>query len=74
MSPIATQNAPATEAAAAPAPTKQTVEGLPKEAVNRTFRGNKEGTIQLNVLPDYYFKTDEESLLKKRQFVKVSMR
>jgi hypothetical protein len=68
MSPVATQNAPAPVAAEA----KQTVAGLPKEAINRVARGNKEGTLQLETFPDYWTKTDEESLLKKRQYIKVS--
>lgn len=49
---------------------KQSTANLPKEAINRTFRGDKEGKIKLEVLPDFVMKTDEESLLKKREWVK----
>lgn len=49
---------------------KQSTANLPKEAINRTFRGDKEGKIKLDVLPDFVMKTDEESLLKKREWVK----
>lgn len=49
---------------------KQTTANLPKEAINRTFRGDKEGKIQLELFPDFVMKTDEESLLKKREWVK----
>jgi len=62
MAHVATQNAP--EA-------KQSIANLPKEAINRTYRGDKEGKIQLQIYPDFWTKTDEESLLKKRQYVKV---
>lgn len=49
---------------------KQSVANLPKEAINRTFRGDKEGKIQLELFPDFVMKKDEESLLKKREWVK----
>lgn len=74
MAPVAvSRTQEATAPAAAPAEPKQSLSDLPKEALNRVWRGNAEGTIKLDAFPDYWTKTDEESLLKKRQYVKVSV-
>lgn len=74
MAPVAvSRTQEATAPASAPAEPKQSLSDLPKEALNRVWRGNAEGTIKLDAFPDYWTKTDEESLLKKRQYVKVSV-
>ncbi|GMK56268.1 hypothetical protein CspeluHIS016_0301080 [Cutaneotrichosporon spelunceum] len=49
---------------------KQSEEGLAKKGFDRVWRGNKAGTIKATTYPDFYYKTDEESLLKKREWVK----
>lgn len=70
MPPVATTTATVTETPAAPA--KQSTANLDSEAINRVWRGNKEGTIKLDGYPDCWNATDEQGLLAKRQYVKVS--
>lgn len=50
----------------------QTDAGSAKKPFDRVWRGNKAGTIKAEIYPDFYYKTDEESLLKKREWIKVS--
>lgn len=50
---------------------KQDEAGLAKKGFDRVWRGNKAGTIRATTYPDFYYKTDEESLLRKREWIKV---
>ncbi len=54
----------------APNDFKQTEAGLAKKGFDRVWRGNKAGTIRATTYPDFYYKTDEASLLQKREWVK----
>jgi len=45
----------------------QSVDKLQKNPLERTWRGNKEGTLKLESVPDF-----GENLLAKRQWIKVS--
>ncbi|KAK4704378.1 hypothetical protein P7C70_g1836, partial [Phenoliferia sp. Uapishka_3] len=75
MSPIAidspaSSHAPAASLKPTPvAPTfHQTTESLAKNPLERTWRGNKEGTLRLKSVPDF-----GEDLLAKRQWIKEHM-
>ncbi|GAA5971378.1 hypothetical protein JCM11641_008329 [Rhodosporidiobolus odoratus] len=70
MAPIAIDPQPVTTAAPAQVlkptqPFKQSVDGLSSDPLARTWRGNKEGTIQLHTVPDF-----GGDLSAKRQWVK----
>lgn len=75
MAPVATPQSEAQQPEnqnEAKAQGKQSLDNLPKDAMNRIWRGNKEGTIKAEIYPDFWDKTDMDSLLKKRQHIKVS--
>lgn len=59
MSPIAVDTKP-----------KQSAAKLSKNPLERTWRGNREGTLSINAYPDFMDATDTEGLLKKREWVK----
>jgi len=71
MAPIAIDDHPA------PLPIKTTPHGfhkstsdLSKNPLERTWRGNREGTLRIDGYPFFMYKTDEASLIAKRQWVK----
>jgi hypothetical protein len=66
MAPIATGTAPAPEF-------HQSVSDLSKNPLERTWRGNREGTLKIDAYPDFMHATDEEGLLKKREWVKLHL-
>jgi hypothetical protein len=74
MSPIATSTATAapTKPNATPAPTHQSVANLSQNPLERTYRGNKAGTLHLQGFPScaYATDTDEKGLLEKREWIK----
>ncbi|GFZ51942.1 Meiotically up-regulated gene 14 protein [Saitozyma sp. JCM 24511] len=68
MAPIATGTTPA------PAPEfHQSVSDLSKNPLERTWRGNREGTLKIDAYPEFMHATDEEGLLKKREWVKLHL-
>ncbi|WVQ67979.1 uncharacterized protein L199_006184 [Kwoniella botswanensis] len=65
MAPIALSDVPP-----AVDPFHQTTSDLSKNPLERTWRGNKEGTLRIQGYPEFMYAEDEEGLLKKRQWVK----
>ena len=65
MSPIAIK-----DLEAAPEPFHQSTAKLAKNPLQRTWRGNVEGTLSIDGYPSFMYAEDEESLLKKRDWVK----
>jgi hypothetical protein len=53
-----------------PEPFHQTTANLSKNPLERTWRGNVEGTLKIDGYPSFMYATDEESLLQKREWVK----
>jgi hypothetical protein len=72
MSPIAIADLVPTTVlkATQPAHQHQTTADLSKNPLERTWRGNREGTLKIDAYPDFMHATDEEGLLKKRKWVK----
>ncbi|ORY21037.1 class II aldolase/adducin N-terminal [Naematelia encephala] len=60
-----TTNRPSTDAVF-----HQSTDKLSKNPLERTWRGNKEGTLKIEAYPAFHDATDEEGLLKKRQWIK----
>ena len=48
----------------------QSTADLSKNPLERTWRGNREGTLKINGYPEFMHATDDEGLLKKRKWVK----
>ncbi len=48
----------------------QSTDKLSKNPLHRTWRGDKEGTLKIEAYPEFHNATDEEGLLKKRQWIK----
>jgi len=55
---------------AAPEVFHQSTSDLSKNPLERTWRGNKEGTLRIDGYPSFMHSTDEASLLQKRQWVR----
>ena len=48
----------------------QSTDKLSKNPLERTWRGNREGTLKIDAYPDFVDATDEDGLLKKRRWIK----
>lgn len=48
----------------------QTTSDLPKNPLERTWRGDKEGKLRIEAYPSFMNATDEAGLLEKRQWVR----
>lgn len=72
MAPIAIHETHAKTAPIKPTPTTfhQSVSDLSKNPLERTWRGDKEGTLKIDAYPSFMNATDEAGLLAKRQWVR----
>ena len=51
-------------------PFHQSTAKLSKNPLERTWRGNREGTLSIDGYPSFMYAQDDEGLMKKREWVK----